>query len=134
MKQGPRRSVELERQWRERIEEQSASGLSVRVFCQAWGIAEPSFYQWRRELARRDRHESTQPPIVASSRASSATDFIPVSVLVSGDDGRVRTDEVTIEVGGATIRVRGSVEEETLRRVVRVLRQEAMGSGETSPC
>ena len=38
-------------QWRERIAEQERSGMSVRRFCKERGLAEHSFYVWRKRLA-----------------------------------------------------------------------------------
>ena len=37
-------------QWRERIAEQQRSGLSIKQFCKQQGIAEHSFYDWRKRL------------------------------------------------------------------------------------
>ena len=37
-------------QWRERITEQERSGRSVKQFCQERGLAECSFYAWRKRL------------------------------------------------------------------------------------
>jgi transposase-like protein len=37
-------------QWRERIAEQARSGLSIKQFCKDRGVAEHSFYAWRRRL------------------------------------------------------------------------------------
>jgi transposase-like protein len=37
-------------QWRDRIAEQERSGLSVRRFCKERGMAEHSFYGWRKRL------------------------------------------------------------------------------------
>ena len=39
-------------QWRERIAEQERSGLSVRRFCKEQGLAEHSFYAWRKRLRK----------------------------------------------------------------------------------
>jgi hypothetical protein len=41
---------ETETRWREILERQAGSGLSVRSFCAAEGIREPSFYAWRKRL------------------------------------------------------------------------------------
>ena len=49
-----RRDREKERQWRKRLSDHGASGLSVRAFCRREGVTEPQFYAWRRELAKRD--------------------------------------------------------------------------------
>jgi hypothetical protein len=37
-------------QWRERIAEQTRSGLSIKQFCKDRGIAEHAFYGWRKRL------------------------------------------------------------------------------------
>ena len=39
--------------WRQRLDEQEASGLSVRAFCRREGFGDSLFYWWRREIARR---------------------------------------------------------------------------------
>lgn len=49
------RSSEKEAFWRLVVDEQKASGLSVRSFCRRESVSEPSFYAWRKELHRRDR-------------------------------------------------------------------------------
>ena len=40
-----------ERRWRTRVADQRASGLSVKAFCAARGIAASSLFAWRRRLA-----------------------------------------------------------------------------------
>jgi hypothetical protein len=54
MTQGKPRDARKEQQWRRWIDEWRVSGLSVWAFCARRGLAEPSFYAWRKELARRD--------------------------------------------------------------------------------
>lgn len=39
------------RKWRELVERQRSSGLSVAAFCARHGVAVPSLYAWRRRLA-----------------------------------------------------------------------------------
>lgn len=58
-----------ERFWRRAIRRWQRSGLGVRSFCAAEGLSEPSFYAWRRELARRDQEA-----------ASDVAAFVPVRV------------------------------------------------------
>jgi hypothetical protein len=38
--------------WRERIDEQESSGLSVQRFCKQQGLTEQSFYLWRKRLRK----------------------------------------------------------------------------------
>lgn len=55
----PRRLSEAkERFWRGHLMGQAASALSIRGYCGQHSISEPSFYAWRREIARRDRARS----------------------------------------------------------------------------
>lgn len=58
-----------ERFWRRVLRRWRRSGLGVRSFCAAEGLSEPSFYAWRRELARRDQEA-----------ASDVAAFVPVRV------------------------------------------------------
>lgn len=57
---GPRRDAEKERFWRAAIRRQRRNGQSVRVFCREEDLSEPSFYAWRREIARRGRQRAEQ--------------------------------------------------------------------------
>ena len=50
-----RRDGAKEAYWRGHVEAHARSGLGVRAFCRERGLAENSFYAWRRELAVRDR-------------------------------------------------------------------------------
>ena len=51
---GPRRDAAKEQLWRRHVRRQAKGRRSVRDYCAARGISEPSFYAWRRELAQRD--------------------------------------------------------------------------------
>ncbi len=61
-------------QWRERITEQERSELSARQFCKERGLAECSFYAWRKRLRTRepvrfalvDRGTARQEPSTAA--------------------------------------------------------------------
>ena len=41
--------------WRDVLERQAASGLSVRKFCERERLNESNFYAWRRTIAERDQ-------------------------------------------------------------------------------
>ena len=60
------RDRDRESYWRTVLARWRRSGLSVRAFCQAEGVSEPTFYVWRRKL---DRTEPKQPA------------FLPVHVV-----------------------------------------------------
>jgi transposase-like protein len=108
MSLGKPRDARKELQWRRWIEGWRASGLSVRAFCQQHGLAQPSFYAWRRELQRGDAEGPT---------------FVPVHVVaedVPAPAGRV---EVVLR-GGRTVRVGPGFDATTLRQVVAALEEE----------
>ncbi|TWT91721.1 hypothetical protein Pla108_42040 [Botrimarina colliarenosi] len=48
------RDAEKERRWREVLDRQAASGLSVREFCRRERLTESQFYAWRRTIGERD--------------------------------------------------------------------------------
>ena len=52
---GPRRDAAKERFWRKVVGGFDARRHTVRAWCAQHGVSEPSFYAWRRELARRDQ-------------------------------------------------------------------------------
>jgi hypothetical protein len=49
-----RGNQEKEQFWRRIVTGQAGSGLSIRRYCSERGVNEPSFFAWRKELARRD--------------------------------------------------------------------------------
>ncbi len=87
-------------QWRQRIEGQRVSGLPIGVFCQKEGIAQASFYAWKRKFrqgtsvcqqavkvpaARRPRRRSVvcsprQMPRQLPARPIPAADFLQLPV------------------------------------------------------
>jgi hypothetical protein len=59
--------------WRRMMRQWRSSGLSVRDFCADRQLSEPSFYAWRRTIARRD---------------AEAVRFVPVAVVPETLPGR----------------------------------------------
>jgi len=102
------RDLGLERRWRGILAAFGRSGLSVRAFCRARSISEPSFYSWRRELARRDR-------VVAKSAMPA---FVPVTVVPSA------VIEVVLP-SGVMVRVPTGADETHAVRLIRGLTAEA---------
>jgi transposase len=108
MAHGKPRDSRKEQEWRQRIREWRQSGLTVRGFCARRGLAQPSFYAWRRELARRD----------AESPA-----FVPVQVVGHTDVAGNAALEVVLG-GGRTIRVAAGFHAATLRQLLAVLEEQ----------
>lgn len=106
MAKGNARDLQKERQWRQWLREWRSSGGSVREFCARRGLAEASFYGWRRELAKRD-----------GARAA----FVPVHVVAEAAPP-ARVLEVVLS-GGRTVRVSPGFDAATLRQVLAVLEE-----------
>lgn len=126
MVKGVGRNWELERRWRELIEDQNGSGLTVVAFCKERGVPASSFHYWRRELKRRDAERTTD--VIRPRKQRELSDFVPVHVMADARDG------VEIDLAGAVVRVRRGFDEEALSRVIHVLRREDSANGEARSC
>jgi transposase-like protein len=49
-----KRSAEKEEFWRLVLDEHRRSGMAIKAFCQQQGVAQASFYAWRRKIQERD--------------------------------------------------------------------------------
>jgi hypothetical protein len=106
--------------WRDVFKQFACSGQSIRRFCAQRGLSEPSFYVWRRTLARRD---VISPPTV---RHSAAPAFLPIQ-LAGQQSGRI---EIVLG-GGRRVRLSGPVDRATLADVLSTL--ESLRPG-VEPC
>jgi transposase len=79
------RKLGREAHWRRVLERWRRSDLSVRAFCQAEGVSEPSFYGWRRKLDQADRKKPEFLPVhvVTEEAKEPATRGIEI-VLANG--------------------------------------------------
>jgi hypothetical protein len=123
-----RRDAAKERRWRALVAKHVASGLSVRAFCAAEGVAENSFYGWRRKLALRDveakaqsgkakrRTQAAQSRRLDESRKSPSR-FVPVTLSQIPTAPAV---EIALP-SGLTLRVAAGCDEATLRIVLGAL-------------
>jgi hypothetical protein len=126
------RGNEKERQWRQILKEQRASGLSARAFCQQRGLAEPRFYFWRKEVARRDLEQADlSSRIEADQRASSRSPAF-AQLMVEATEASHSRDSLgcpaPLEIvlsSGTCLRIRVGCEPEMLRQVLAVLEQPA---------
>ena len=53
----------LERAWRQRLQRQTTSGLSISAFCSREGVSCASFQYWKRRLALRSLPARPEPPL-----------------------------------------------------------------------
>jgi transposase len=115
-----------EQHWRRHVAAWRRSGQSIRAYCRAEGLSEPSFYAWRRLLAERRRR--TQPERVEDGRAlftgqsaaaaPSVSPFVPVRLVE--DAAPLAAVEVVLR-GGRVVRVAAGFAAKTLREVVAAL-------------
>ncbi len=71
--------------WRKVLERFSASGLSVRTFCQREQLTESAFYAWRRTIGERDSASHSGPAFVPAVVTKESTDDTSLAVeLASG--------------------------------------------------
>lgn len=96
--------------WRQALRQFAAGSQSIREFCRSRGLSQPSFYSWRRRLARHD---------AAASAANDLPSFVPVSVCQE-DVAQRRGFEIVLR-GERRIRLSGPVDNAALAEVVAVL-------------
>jgi hypothetical protein len=109
-------SSERELRWREILDRQAQSDLSVRKFCATEGISEPSFYAWRKKLVKRniDKTQSHQPT-QRVDKPDNGRLFVPMKLLDAN-----QTLEI-IHPLGYRIHLTGDVNPVALRHVIGVL-------------
>jgi hypothetical protein len=111
-----------ERYWRRHVAAWQRSGQSVRAYCAAEELAEPSFYGWRRLLAPRDRCDDTKARQVGSADAGLVNQvdspFVPVRLVE--ESPAAAAVEVVLR-GGRVVRVAAGFAPQTLRAVVAAL-------------
>jgi hypothetical protein len=105
MAPGRARDERKERQWRRWIDQWRVSGLSVRAFCVQHGLAQASFYAWRRALER---------------RAAEQLAFVPVQVVADAVPVQASALEVLL-LDGRIVRVPPGFDAGTLRQSLAVL-------------
>mgnify|MGYP002623018478 CR=1 FL=1 len=108
--------------WREIIGRHAGGGLSVRQFCAAEGISEPSFYAWRRKLGKpAGGGKRSQTSSARRSGSRNGRDFIPLKLLESS--GAVEV----VHPSGYRIRLTGEVNVRSLQRIFDVLDERSHG-------
>ena len=91
--------------WRERIEAQERSGVSVKQFCEQQGFTEQSFYFWRKRLRRQTPLRFALVERVGTQREPAAEAALEL-VLATGE----------------RLRIGAGVDPATLRKVLEALR------------
>ena len=124
------RTIDLAKEtfWREQLERQAASGLSIAAWCRQNQVAITSFHYWRRTIARRDKPIAIPQP----EPALAATAFVPVFVETASQVQRPQPDpllhdadwiEIHFQHHSARVRVAPGFDAPTLLRLLDVLEQ-----------
>ena len=119
-----RRDPAKEKYWRRLLRQWQRSGLTGRDFCAERGLNEPSFYAWRREIARRDQEQGKPSQRATRPRSATADSPLPTFVKVTVDAGA--SPRATLEVVLAhdrRVRVAPGFDAQLLRQLLRVLEE-----------
>ena len=111
-----KKNTDKELRWREIVNRQAGSGLSIRQYCANEGISQPSFYAWRKRL--RDCKHDERVARSSSRRTDGlgdSRDFIPLELRAPASALEV------IHPLGYQVRVTGEVDLMALRQVLEVL-------------
>ena len=116
-----RKNGEAQRRWRDLVERQAASGLSVRQFCEQERISLPSFYAWRGRLRQRTGI-AMRSSATGRGRQEPRTrgEFIPLKLLEAPAAWEV------VHPDGYRVRVSGQVNATALQCIVGVLEGRAL--------
>lgn len=122
-----RTSVTKEQFWRQHIEAWRTGGQSVRAYCSAEELSEPSFYAWRRELAGRDSPRAKKPrraaPAVVpqpASRNGSSASAAWIELQLRPAPGAEAPIEIELP-GGKLVRLRGAAAQQALAEILAAL-------------
>jgi hypothetical protein len=115
-----------EQRWRKLLRRWRRSGLTGRDFCAEHGLSEPSFYAWRREIARRDQEavprSRPQRPLVQAPAGGLKPAFVQRMIDAAAPA------ETALEVvagTGRVVRVRAGFDAEAFRQLLRLLEEPA---------
>ena len=114
------RDAEKEQTWRGHFAAWRASGLGIRVYCDRYQLKEPSFYAWRRVLAKRDENCE----VIASSTTSAQNHQSSAVARKPGIIPEPASALVELQLPcGAVLRIPRDVESMTLERILKTLQQ-----------
>jgi hypothetical protein len=120
-----KRSAEKESFWRLALDEHRRSGLTIREYCKRIGASEPSFYAWRKVIAKRDGKPGPQPPSASrqEKRALIPVDVVDLldDVATRGNDNAYQSPLEVVTPGGYTLRFPQDIRPPQLRALLSVI-------------
>ena len=115
MSNGKQADGDQQQFWQMALETFKSSGLSVRQFCKQEGLAEPSFYSWRKRLAKVDGPDADKEEVCQPEP------FIQISIPTE------RTGSLDIILfSGNTLKISSGTDIQTLSDVISVLHREGL--------
>jgi transposase-like protein len=111
--------------WLELIERQTLSGVGVRKFCIANGVAPATFHKWRRTLADRKEHDTSTPvatpdamfiPIIADGIA--AANSQEPKAMPHSSPRTLSRDSVIVNSGGVRVELTGTHADRIVRHLL----------------
>jgi transposase len=112
-----------EKRWRRLLDLWGRSGQTGKQFCAAHGLSKPSFYFWKREIARRDHEARTKAATRESPPRHSAAAALPAFVPVTIDAAASSAALEIVTAHGRVVRVRAGFDADALRRLLTVLEE-----------
>lgn len=109
------------------IEQCLAPGASVSAIALTNGINANMLFKWRREWLRQASAASAQPallPVCVTPEAAEQPEP-RLQMRHPAREGSPSSSVIELEVAGAKLRLRGGVHEDSLRKVLRALRETA---------
>ena len=119
------RDVGKERFWREMVRRWQRSGATIREFCAEHGLSEPSFYGWRRELAKRDEEARERPARTNARSVRRPANGLPVFVPLQVTPTEPASALEVVVGAGRIVRVAPGFDAATLRNLLAVLAEAA---------
>lgn len=93
-----RESLERREYWKSVIRQQGSSGVPISAFFRKHGVAEGSFFYWRRKLVNRQPQEEAvskdKGPRPGRSRNHAVAKFVPVEIPVATGTTRASCEVV----------------------------------------
>ena len=118
------RNRDKELYWRRMVKQWQRSGLSVRAFCAQHGLAEASFYAWRRIITQLKQESAPDPAMPERDSAETGGDHMPRFVPVRVVDAPVPLALEVVLQRGRMVRVRRGFDADTLRQLLAVLEED----------
>jgi transposase-like protein len=71
--------------WRQIIDGQQPSGLTVAAYCRDRGIKDSAFYAWKRRLRSRAKSNRTSSPVFVEVKTSNPSATVAIEICLHGE-------------------------------------------------